>query len=48
MTKESLKILLEPFDDDVQLVDQNNRSLFAYYIVDKDGNGKIVILAHEK
>ncbi len=48
MTKESLKILLEPFDDDIQLVDQNNRSLFAYYIVDEKGNGKIVIVNHEK
>lgn len=45
--KSSLMTLLEPFDDDIEIVDINGNGLFAYYRIDENGNGQIVMATYE-
>lgn len=46
-TKGALEALLEPFDDEIPIVDKNGKELFAYYRIDGDGNGQIVMVTYD-
>jgi hypothetical protein len=46
-TKVALASLLEPFDDNIEIVDENGNGLFAYYRINNDGDGQIVMARYD-